>query len=101
MFVLQATAGHADDNTPRQRFQFEETHMGVPFRISVYASTEAVANKAVAAAYDRIEQLNRIFSDYDPDSEVSRLRSVASGTPVRVSADLAKLLDRHMSHRKS
>ncbi len=94
VFVLQATAGHADDNTPRQRFQFEETHMGVPFRISVYASTEAVANKAVAAAYDRIEQLNRIFSDYDPDSEVSRLRSVASGTPVRVSADLAKLLDR-------
>src|SRR5262249_51293551 len=43
-------------------------------------------------AYDRIEGLNTILSDYDPDSELSRLSRAAGGEEVPVSVDLFRVL---------
>ena len=77
-----------------QRFRYAEMHMGVPFRISVYASDDVVANKAVAEAYKRIAELNKVFSDYDKDSEIARLRQQPAGRPIPISADLEGLLIR-------
>jgi thiamine biosynthesis lipoprotein len=69
--------------------------MGVPFNITVYASGEAVANTAADAAYRRIKELNTVFSDYDPRSEVSQLtRDAQPGVPVKVSRDLLTVLQR-------
>lgn len=80
----------------RSRFRYVEMHMGVPFRISVYGSDEAAANKAAAEAFKRIATLNSVFSDYLDDSEVTRLRKHASRDPVPVSKDLALLLRRSL-----
>ena len=44
--------------TALERYSYAETHMGVPFRISVYASDKVVANKAVSEAYKRIAVLD-------------------------------------------
>lgn len=75
------------------RFERTEPHMGVPFRLVVYATDERAANKALAAAYDRIAELNDIFSDYDAESELSRLcRSSGPGKPVEVSPELLDIL---------
>lgn len=70
-----------------QRFVFEKAEMGLPFRITLYAADEATAKTASDAAYARIAQLNATFSDYDPDSELSRL-SRTTNTDVPVSTDL-------------
>lgn len=76
-----------------QRFLFEKAEMGVPFRITLYAESEAAARAATDAAFARVEVLNSILSDYDPDSELSRLaRTSGSGRAVPVSADLWKVL---------
>jgi FAD:protein FMN transferase len=66
--------------------------MGVPWTITVYAS-EAAAHAAIAAAFAEISRLEGILSDYDPDSELSRL-SAASPTsgPVAVGDDLWRVL---------
>ena len=76
-----------------QRFVFEKAEMGVPFRITIYAESESEARTASDAAFDRIESLNSILSDYDPDSELSRL-SQTSGKQrsVPVSSDLWNVL---------
>lgn len=74
-----------------QRFVFEKAEMGVPFRITLYAADEAAARAATDAAFERIEVLNSILSDYDPDSELSRLAQT-SGRAVPVSADLWHVL---------
>ncbi len=67
--------------------------MGVPVQISVYAGDKQAANAAVHAAFDRIRQLNLIFSDYDEDSEISQLtRRAVPGKPMSVSPELAKVL---------
>ncbi len=67
--------------------------MGVPFRIVLYAENEMRAENASNAAFGRISELNNILSDYDYDSELSRLSHTAgSGTRVKVSEDLWTVL---------
>jgi len=78
-----------------QKFVYEKAEMGLPFRISMYASDEATAKVAAEAAFERIAVLNGILSDYDPDSELSRLsRSSGQGKAVPVSTDLWNVLVR-------
>lgn len=78
-----------------EKFVFEKAEMGMPFRITLYADSEAVAKDAADAAFARIESLNRIFSDYEDDSEITQLsRSSGSGKPVKVSDELWTVLAR-------
>ena len=64
------------------RFEYEETHMASPFHIVLYSTDETSARRASRAAFDRIATLNSILSDYDPESELSRLGHAAGGAPV-------------------
>src|SRR5207302_9006251 len=79
---------------PEQRFVFEKAEMGVPFCITLYAADEASARVAADAAFERVEVLNSILSDYDPDSELSRLSQTSGqGRAVPVSGDLWHVLE--------
>lgn len=76
-----------------QRFSFSEAQMGAPWRITLYAPDETTANRAAKAAYARVAELNRVLSDYDSESELSRLSATAgTGTAVRLSNDLWAVL---------
>jgi len=78
-----------------ERYEFAQAHMGVPIRIVLYTPDEQTANKAAAAAFARIDQLDQIMSDYKPDSELIRLcRSSGPGTPMKVSRELQHVLRR-------
>ena len=87
LFAVNAFGGQ-----PLQRFKFSEPHMGTTVRIVLYAPDEATAKKAAHAAFARIAELNKILSDYDPDSELMRLCKKAGGPPVPVSLDLFHVL---------
>ena len=79
----------------RGRFEYEEPHMGTKVRVVLYAPDRAAADKAAKAAFARVAELNRVMSDYDPDSELMRLcaRSAARPAgPVKVSDDLFHVL---------
>ncbi|MEZ0259080.1 MAG: FAD:protein FMN transferase [Chthoniobacter sp.] len=92
-FSLTALLSLADE--PLQKFVYEKAEMGLPFRISMYAKDEASAKAAADAAYERISVLNSILSDYDPDSELSKLsRTSGQGKIVPVSTDLWRVLER-------
>ena len=87
-----------------ERFAFEKAEMGVPFRVTLYAQDEIAAKNAADAAFSRVEALNAIFSDYDSDSELSRLSdSCAQGRPVAVSPELWRVLEfaQNMAARSS
>ncbi len=76
-----------------QKFEFSQPEMGVSFKLLLYAADEATANKAAQAAFARLKELNGIFSDYDPHSELSRLSATAgSGKGVPVSDPLWDVL---------
>lgn len=77
------------------RYEFEQPQMGLPFRIILYAAERQVATNAAAAAWKRIAELNSILSDYEEQSELSRLsRTAGSGRAVPVGQDLWNVLVR-------
>ena len=77
------------------KFAFEKAEMGVPFRITLYAPDEATAKRTADAGFARVAALNHIFSDYEDDSELTRLsRTSGQGRAVKVSDDLWTVLSR-------
>ncbi|MCW5556711.1 MAG: FAD:protein FMN transferase [Verrucomicrobiae bacterium] len=75
------------------RHEFERAEMGLPFRLVLYARSEAEARQAAEAAFGRIHELNGVLSDYDEASELSRLSATAgSGRWVPLGTDLARVL---------
>jgi thiamine biosynthesis lipoprotein len=85
----------ADAPASLERHEYAQIQMGMSFKITLYAPDEKTANLAARSAYDRIERLNDILSDYDEKSELSRLSDTAdSGKTVAVSDDLWRVLIR-------
>jgi thiamine biosynthesis lipoprotein len=91
LFLVSLGTANAVAEDGLTLFTFRETHLAVPVELRVYAADEAVAKDASQAAYARIDELDRIFSDYDADSEAMRL--CRTDQPVRVSSDLFFLLN--------
>lgn len=93
-----AIALHAADGTSApslRRYEFRRVEMAVDFRITLYADQEDAAQQAADAAFERIRQLNGVFSDYDADSELRKLCETAGrGRSVAVSADLWNVLEK-------
>jgi FAD:protein FMN transferase len=88
-------AGCASSRPPLTRFEYTRPQMGLPFRIVLYAPDQGAADAAADAAYARVKQLNDILSDYDTDSELSRLSQTSgSGRAVPVGEDLWHVLAR-------
>ena len=74
--------------------------MGVPWTITVYAASEAVGDAAIVAGFAEVARLERILSDYDPESELSRLSAAApTSAPKPVSDDLWRVLERAVAIR--
>ncbi len=84
----------AQDQNTLTRFEYSEPHMGTEFRILFYAADSAKAGIASRQAFDKIASLEKIMSDYQEDSEVSRLAQKAGDTKTStpVSDDLWKVL---------
>ncbi len=83
------------DEPKLRRYEFEQTHMGQPIKITLYAPDERTANLAAEAAYGRVGRLDATLSDYRPDSELSQLSATAgSGRAVPLSPDLWAVLAR-------
>jgi thiamine biosynthesis lipoprotein len=76
---LAASAGGAlAADEPLHRYSRREVHMGVDFEVVVYAADEQHAARAIDAAMARVAALDKALSDYDPESELSRLSATAN-----------------------
>ena len=82
--------GYAQD---LERFSFDSRHMGTQVSIILYAENETEAYRASEAAFNRIEELNQVMSDYIDSSELNRL-SEKSGSRewMEISDELFDLL---------
>lgn len=85
-----------------ERYEFREPHLGTIVDLTLYASGETVANDSARAAFARIEELNRILSDYIPDSEAMRLcQASGTGKAVPVSSELYEVLAKSVEISKA
>lgn len=82
----------------QERHEFERAAMGTSFRVVLYAQDPARAAEAADAAFARIAELGARLTDYDTESELSRLSArsnpEAMTRPVQVSEDLYAVLGR-------
>lgn len=93
LFLPGCIGGRPRQSGADTRFEFERPQMGVPFRMVICGQDRAVAAAAAESAFARVEALNRALSDYDPDSEVSRLCLGAKvGVASPVGEDLWRML---------
>lgn len=69
--------------------------MGMKYQIVVYGPDLASVEPAVLKAEARVQQLDRIMSDYHTESELSKLCDTSGpGKPVRLSQELFTVLER-------
>ncbi len=94
LLLLLAGCATAPTGSTLQRFEFQSPHMGTLFAITLYAPDSAAATNAAQAAFQRIAALDRMMTDYDPDSELMRLSRSPVGQPISVSPDLLAVLAR-------
>ncbi len=67
---------------------------GLRFVIRVYAEPSDALWTAIGQAFDRVEEVQRLLSEWIPDSDVSKLNeSAGSETPVAVSPELLRVLE--------
>ncbi len=92
--LLLITGCATSSRSSLQRHTFSSPHMGTLFSITLYASDPATAKQAATAAFARVAQLDRIMTDYNPQSELMQLCRRPAGVPVRVSPELFEVLQR-------
>ncbi len=73
-----------------------QMHMGTLVTVTGVASTDAVAQEAVMAAFREIHRLEELLSTWIPASELSRVNAAAGRDAIAVSAETFELLTRSM-----
>lgn len=74
------------------RFEYARVVMGSRARVVLYAPSEAVAAEAARAAFDEMDRINRVLSDYTDKSEAMRLCAAPSGVAHPISPDLLDVM---------
>jgi thiamine biosynthesis lipoprotein len=102
LLIVGLTACATHPPQPLSRYEFERPEMGVPFRIVMYAPSENAAREAAEAAFKRVSDLNDIMTDYEYDSELSKLgRTSGTATRVKVSDELWTVLSKSQEISKA
>ncbi len=92
---ISLAKGRAAGAEDLHRYEFSGVAMAAPVKVILYARDEETAASAWEAVMARLEDLNNLFSDYDPESELSRLCTLGGpGRPIRVSRELWEVLSR-------
>lgn len=80
---------------PVQKVQFDHAAMGTRFRIVAYHRNDGQVEEAIQHAFEAIDDIEDICSDWKSDSEIRRLcRSGPHSEPVQVSRHLLEVLSR-------
>ncbi|MCJ7465597.1 MAG: FAD:protein FMN transferase [Maribacter sp.] len=75
----------------QNRYEFQYRQMGTEIRLILYTSDQIKADSIAHLAFNRIDELNAIFSDYRSDSELNKLCE-RPNEDVRVSDDLFAII---------
>ena len=96
VFVVAIFFGKPIFLPAQEHLAYTHPVMGSVFRIELYSDDKAVAEKAVAEAFQRVEALNAIASDYLPESELNRLNREPAHKAAPVSEDLFALISKSL-----
>lgn len=95
-FVVLACAAGASAQSQAAETLFSESRpaMGTTFDVHLYAADRARADALFEAAFEEIERVEAVFSNYRPTSELSRINREAAASPVVTDPEVFDLLAR-------
>ena len=88
---LGATSLSAQQEVQSRQY-FSQPHLGTVVQIAFYAKDKERSQKLAKQCFERVEELNKIFSDYLPDSEISQLCAKPAEVEYKVSDALFYVL---------
>jgi thiamine biosynthesis lipoprotein len=100
--VLCLALPAAGQPAPAQRL-FSETRpaMGSSFTVHFYAADAKQAAALMEAAFDEIERVEEMLSNYRPASELSRINRLAATQAVTTDSEMFALLERVLEHSRA
>ena len=72
----------------------EEAIMGTAIAVELWCEQRAAGEAAITAVMDEMHRIDRAMSPHKEDSELSRINRYAGAGPVKVSAEMARLIVR-------
>lgn len=72
--------------------RFAHEAMATVFEAFVAGREKVYAGQAALAAFDEIDRIERLFSRFDPSSEISRIGRLAPGGSLRIGLETAEVL---------
>ena len=75
-----------------QPFSLDHPAMGTTFTLVIYAQTPQQANDLGALAFEEIDRLEALLSNYQPLSELSRINASAAHNPVTTDTETLRFL---------
>lgn len=92
LFLLAVTAAFAPGRAEMLRLEKSADAMGSTYSVAVYGEDRVKMETAVEAAFDEVQRLDGLLSNYKPDSEWSKVNRDAAARPVKVSPELFRLI---------
>ena len=91
-----------DATQPKQLLRLEESldAMGATYTVALYGYNSEQMEAAVEAAFAEVRRLDRMLSNYRPDSDFSEINHYAAERPVRVTPELFDLLSKCMEYSR-
>ena len=83
-----------------QRVELSDEAMGSTFTVVLYGHDRRQLETAADAAFDEVHRLDRLLSNYKPDSEWSEVNRTAAVRPMKLSAELFHLLSACMKYSR-
>ena len=76
----------------KTRFEFQAIKMGTPFHLIIYGNDSTAVKRAADLAWQRVDEINDIFSDYSSTSELSRIHQHAREAFYPISKEFERVL---------
>jgi thiamine biosynthesis lipoprotein len=82
------------------RLESSADAMGSTYTVALYGFDRDQMEAAVEAAFDEVRRLDRMLSNYRPDSELSEVNRFAAERPVKVTPDFFRLLQACLNYSR-
>jgi FAD:protein FMN transferase len=94
VFPMGTAAGQGASPAATSVLRLEDSldSMGTTYSVVVYGTDRFKLQAAVELAFEEVRRLDRMLSNYRPDSELTQLNKAAGQGPVKVSKELFDLL---------
>src|SRR3984957_14879196 len=92
VLFLSGIFGPAAVRSEQLRLESSADAMGSTYSLVLYGEDRAALEMASEDAFEEVRRLDRLLSNYRPESEWSQVNRYAAERPVKVSAELFELL---------